>query len=69
WALISPYFNCFGPSSNSSSQVYENAENSSQSKPSSSGESKLKEKSKGVPIVVSYFLVNYYPLTLVVRRY
>jgi hypothetical protein len=63
-ALISPFFNCFGPSSNSSSQVSDNAENSSQSKSSSSEKSKLKEKSKGVPIVVSYFPVNYYPSRL-----
>ncbi|AES69277.1 hypothetical protein MTR_3g026790 [Medicago truncatula] len=51
-ALISSFFNCFGPSSNSSSQVSDNAENSCQEKP------KRKEKSKGAPIAVSYFSVN-----------
>ncbi|AES69294.1 hypothetical protein MtrunA17_Chr3g0087431 [Medicago truncatula] len=57
-ALISSFFNCFGPSSNSSSQVSDNAENSCQEK------SKRKEKSKGAPIIVSYFPVNYYPSRL-----
>jgi len=51
-ALISSFFSCFGPTSNSSSEVYDNAENSFQEKP------KRKEKSNGAPIVVSYFSVN-----------
>jgi len=65
-ALISSFFNCFGPSSNSSSQVFDYDEKSSQSKSSSSSSEKpkRKEKSKGAPIVVSYFPVNYYPSRL-----
>ncbi|CAK8565163.1 unnamed protein product [Lathyrus sativus] len=56
-ALISSFFNCFGPSSNSSSQVYD--EKSSQSKSSSSlKKPKSKEKLKGAPIIVSYFPIN-----------
>jgi len=62
--LISSFFNCFGPSSNSSSQVSDYDEKSSQSKSLSSEKLKRKEKSKGAPIVVSYFPVNYYPSRL-----
>ncbi|CAL5201780.1 unnamed protein product [Lathyrus oleraceus] len=58
-ALISSFFNCFGPSSNSSSQVFYYDDKSYQLKSSYSLEKlKSKEKSKGAPIVVSYFPVN-----------
>jgi len=63
-ALISSFFNCFGPSTNLFSQVSDYDEKSSQSKSSSSEKPKRKEKSKGAPIVVSYFPVNYYPSRL-----
>ncbi|RHN66130.1 hypothetical protein MtrunA17_Chr3g0087441 [Medicago truncatula] len=57
-ALILPFFNCFGLSSNSSSQVSDYAQNSSQMKSSTSEKPKSKEKSMGAPIVVPYFPVN-----------
>jgi hypothetical protein len=63
-ALISSFFNCFGPSSNSSSQVSDYDEKLSKSKSSSLEKHKNKEKSKGAPIIVSYFPVNYYPSRL-----
>ncbi|CAK8565167.1 unnamed protein product [Lathyrus sativus] len=57
-ALISSFFYCFGLSSNLSSQVSNYDEKSSQTKVSSSEKPKRKEKSKGAPIIVSYFPVN-----------
>ncbi|CAL5201782.1 unnamed protein product [Lathyrus oleraceus] len=60
-ALISSFFNCFGTSSNSSSQVSDYDEKPSQSKSSSSEKPKRKEKLiKGAPIVVYHFPVNSY---------
>jgi hypothetical protein len=59
-ALISAFFNCLGLFSNSSSQVYDYAENSSQTKSSTSEKPKSKEKSNGAPIVVPYFPINNY---------
>jgi len=52
------FFNYLGLSSNSSSQVSDYAENSSQMKSSTSEKPKSKEKSMGALIVVSYFPVN-----------
>ncbi|CAL5201781.1 unnamed protein product [Lathyrus oleraceus] len=58
-AFISSFFNCFGPSSNSTSQVFDYDKKLSQSKSSSSSEkSKNREKSNGAPIVVYHFPVN-----------
>jgi len=57
-ALVSAFFNCLGLSSNSSSQVLNYAENSSQMKSSTSEKPKNKEKSMGAPIVVTYFPIN-----------
>ncbi|RHN66131.1 hypothetical protein MtrunA17_Chr3g0087451 [Medicago truncatula] len=57
-ALISAFFNCFGLSSNLSSQVSDYVENSSQMKSSTSEKPKIKEKSIGAPIVVTYFPIN-----------
>jgi len=63
-ALISSFLSCFGHSPDSSSQVFDYDEKSSKLKSSSSEKLKRKEKSKGAPIVVSYFPVNYYPSRL-----
>ncbi|KAG5000277.1 hypothetical protein AAZX31_08G150500 [Glycine max] len=60
--LMSSIFNCFVPSS--SSQVSDYAKGSSQLKSPSSEKPKSKPKSKGAPIVVSYFPVNHYPSRL-----
>jgi hypothetical protein len=59
-AFISSFFNCFGPSSNSSSQVFDYDENLSKSKSSSSEKQKSKEKSKGASIIVYHFPTNSY---------
>ncbi|KAE9584900.1 hypothetical protein Lalb_Chr25g0283311 [Lupinus albus] len=56
-ALISVFLNCFAPSKSSSSQVSDHAEGS-QLKSLSSEKPKSKTKSKGAPIVVSYFPIN-----------
>ncbi|KAK7401540.1 hypothetical protein VNO78_13092 [Psophocarpus tetragonolobus] len=55
-ALVSSFFNCF----TSSGQVCDYAEGS-KLKSASSEKPKTKPKSKGAPIVVSYFPVNHYP--------
>ncbi|KAK7334794.1 hypothetical protein VNO80_26559 [Phaseolus coccineus] len=57
--LLSSFFSCFIPSS--SGQVFDYGEGSS---PSSSDKPKTKPKSKGAPLVVSYFPVNHYPSRL-----
>jgi hypothetical protein len=59
-AFISSFFNCFGPSSNSSSQSQVSDYNEKLSKSSSSEKHKSKEKSKGAPILVYHFPVNSY---------
>ena len=51
-ALISTLFNCFGLSSNSSSQVSDYDEKLSQTKSLNSEKPKSKEKSMGAPVVV-----------------
>ncbi|KAK7322633.1 hypothetical protein VNO77_26022 [Canavalia gladiata] len=61
-ALLS-FFNCFG-TPHSSGQVSDYYAEGSQLKSSSSEKSKSKPKSKGAPIVVSYFPVNHYPSRL-----
>ncbi|ESW21063.1 hypothetical protein PHAVU_005G038400 [Phaseolus vulgaris] len=58
--LLSSFFSCFITSS-SSGQVFDYGEESS---PSSSQKPKTKPKSKGAPLVVSYFPVNHYPSRL-----
>jgi len=57
-ALFSAFFNCLGLSLNSSSQVSDYTENSSQMKSSTSEKPKNKEKSMGAPVVVPYFPIN-----------
>ncbi|CAJ2639223.1 unnamed protein product [Trifolium pratense] len=59
-AFISSIFNCFVPSSNSSSQVSDYNEKLSKSSSPSSEKHKNKEKSKGAPILVYHFPVNSY---------
>ncbi|KAE9584910.1 hypothetical protein Lalb_Chr25g0283431 [Lupinus albus] len=58
-ALMSFFFNCFAPSS---SQIIDSK--GSQLKSQSSEKPKSKSKSKGAPIVVSYFPVNSHPSRL-----
>ncbi|BAT93027.1 hypothetical protein LR48_Vigan05g046500 [Vigna angularis] len=68
--LMSSFFSCFIPSS--SGQVFDYGERSSSSSSSlssqmnlpSSEKPKTKQKSKGAPIVLSYFPVNHYPSRL-----
>ncbi|KAG4947721.1 hypothetical protein JHK82_043929 [Glycine max] len=57
-ALMSYFLNCFTPST--SCQVSDYAEGSSQLKSPSSE----KQKSRGAPLVVSYFPINHYPSRL-----
>lgn len=60
---MSTFFSCFGFSS--STQVSDYAEGSSpETKSPSSEKPKRTPKSKGAPIVVSYFPVNHYPSRL-----
>ncbi|CAL0326286.1 unnamed protein product [Lupinus luteus] len=59
-ALMSFFFNWFAPSLSSSSQVIDAQGSQLKSKSSE----KPKNKSKGAPIVVSYFPINSHPSRL-----
>ncbi|KAL2330876.1 hypothetical protein Fmac_018457 [Flemingia macrophylla] len=59
-ALMSVFFNCFTPSS--AGQVSDYGEGSQLKSPSE--KPKNKSNSRGAPLVVSYFPVNYYPSRL-----
>ncbi|ESW21064.1 hypothetical protein PHAVU_005G038500 [Phaseolus vulgaris] len=56
-SFFSSFFNCFVPSSSSSMRVSD-VEDGCESKAPSSEKQKKKSKSKGAPIVMSYFPMN-----------